>query len=61
MPDVVVISRAAVRIAVLDAISRQWNKDIKDRAERSPDGHWEALTDAVMATITPGIDVHIHG
>jgi hypothetical protein len=59
--DIVIVPRADVRAAVFDAIRRQWNRDIEDRVERSPEGHQDVLTDAVMAAIPPGIDVHIHG
>lgn len=61
MADVVIVSFADVRVAVFDAISEQWNRDIAEHTERSPEGHQNALTDAVMAAIPSGVDVHIHG
>jgi hypothetical protein len=55
-----IVSRSQVREMVLAAIAEQWDRDIADKVERSPLGHQQAMTDAVMTRI-PSDDVLIHG
>jgi hypothetical protein len=48
-----------LRTLIFRALVDQWNKDMNDQVERSPEGHVEALTEAVMVALTTGdLDGH---
>jgi hypothetical protein len=53
------MDRHQLRTLIFQALVNQWNKDTHDQVERSPEGHVEALTEAVMVALTTGdLDEH---
>lgn len=44
-------TREELRAVIFDAVSTQWDHDIREQSERTPRGHQSALTEAIMKAI----------